>query len=310
MEHLPKGLWPVMLTPFDERNKIDLAGLERLTVFYIAAGANGLFANCLSSEMFQLTDEERITITRTVVKKADDKVPVVATGTFSKVPKHNIDLIKKLHDLGVQAVVINSNQLVAPWEAEDTFQERIEQLMDATGNIPLGIYECPVPYKRLISSKLMKWLGETNRFFYHKDTSCNLEKIQEKIRVTQYSPMSIFNANTPTAMASLLAGADGLSPVAANYYPELYVHLMNLMDQQKGESEYLGNLLTMLDSFSDGTYYPLSAKLFLQKRGLNILPVTRRNLPALQLQDYMKLDAMMNVINDQSKNLGVKLVNL
>ena len=58
MNRLPKGLYPVMLTPFNDDYSIDINALEELTEFYIKAGAEGLFANCLSSEMFQLTSEE------------------------------------------------------------------------------------------------------------------------------------------------------------------------------------------------------------------------------------------------------------
>ena len=80
---LPGGLWPVMLTPFKENNEIDFDGLRILTDFYLASGAKGLFANCLSSEMFQLSEYERISLVQAVVEYVSDRVPVVATGTFS-----------------------------------------------------------------------------------------------------------------------------------------------------------------------------------------------------------------------------------
>ncbi len=79
---LPQGFIPVMLTPFTENGEIDFEGLTQLTEFYLEAGAAGLFANCLSSEMFELTEEERLAITQHVVKVTDGRVPVVATGTF------------------------------------------------------------------------------------------------------------------------------------------------------------------------------------------------------------------------------------
>jgi 4-hydroxy-tetrahydrodipicolinate synthase len=75
-------VWPVMLTPFQANNEIDYDGLKQLTEFYIATGSTGLFANCLSSEMFQLTDVERIKITKEVVDKVNGRQGVVATGIF------------------------------------------------------------------------------------------------------------------------------------------------------------------------------------------------------------------------------------
>lgn len=310
MERLPKGLWPVMLTPFKDNNEVDLIGLKKLTEFYISAGANGLFANCLSSEMFQLTDEERISITKTVVEQANGRIPVVSTGTFDRELKRNTEFIYKMYDTGVHAVVINSNQLTDKSEPEDTFKVKIEELLKATGEIPLGLYECPEPYKRLLSIDLMKWLGETGRFLYHKDTSCNLYEIKDKIKVTNNTPLGVFNANTATALESLYEGAQGISPVAANYYPELYAYMVCNMISDNKKLTQLDALLTLLDATADSCYYPLSAKIFLNKRAMGILPVVRLTKPALEQQDFIKLDAMMKIIKDHAEKLEITLVNL
>jgi len=79
---LPTGSWPVMLTPFLEDQSIDWHGVDALTDWYIANGSAGLFAVCLSSEMYQLTDDERTALATRVVRHAAGRVPVVATGTF------------------------------------------------------------------------------------------------------------------------------------------------------------------------------------------------------------------------------------
>lgn len=82
MKKLPKGLWPVMLTPIKEDNTVDYDCLEKLTEFYLSSGAAGLFANCLSSEMFQLTADERVEVTKRVVRTVNGRVPVISTGFF------------------------------------------------------------------------------------------------------------------------------------------------------------------------------------------------------------------------------------
>lgn len=198
MENLPGGLWPVMLTPFTENKELDIVGLEKLTEFYITNGANGLFANCLSSEMFQLTEEERITIIKTVVKKATNNLPVIATGTFSRDLPTNVDFIKKVYETGVVAVVINTNQLTLETESEDAFKHKVEEIVDNTTPIPLSIYECPEPHKRLLSPALMKWIAGMGRFFYHKDTSCDKEQIEKKLISIKDTSLGLYNAHTPS----------------------------------------------------------------------------------------------------------------
>ena len=100
MNKLPSGLWPVMITPLKPNNNLDLDGVRKVTDMYLAAGANGMFANCLSSEMFQLTREERLELTKTVVNHCKGKVPVVATGTFYMHGNDNADFIKEMQAAG------------------------------------------------------------------------------------------------------------------------------------------------------------------------------------------------------------------
>ena len=53
------GIVPVMITPFHEDGNIDWDGLENLIEWYIAHGAQALFAVCQSSEMQFLNLAER-----------------------------------------------------------------------------------------------------------------------------------------------------------------------------------------------------------------------------------------------------------
>ena len=54
-----QGIIPVMLTPFHDDGNVDYEGLDRLTDWYLANGADALFAVCQSSEMQFLSIEEK-----------------------------------------------------------------------------------------------------------------------------------------------------------------------------------------------------------------------------------------------------------
>jgi 4-hydroxy-tetrahydrodipicolinate synthase len=224
MKKLPFGFWPVMITAFSSDNRLDLDGVRKLTDMYMQAGANGLFANCLSSEMFQLSNDERLKLTGTVVEHCNGAIPVVATGTFSRNCRENSEFIRKLHGQGAMAVVLISSVLVDPGEDDDVLKGRIEEIMENTGEIPLGLYECPEPYERQISAEMMAWLAGTGRFWYHKDTSCDAGIISSKLDNIRGSQFQLYNADTPSALASLRVGAKGISPISGNFYPELYSH--------------------------------------------------------------------------------------
>ena len=309
IQKLPSGLWPVMITPFTEANAIDYAGLDTLTQFYIKSGSKGLFANCLSSEMYQLTEAERLDLIKGVLRASEGKVPVAATGTLSRDLSVNIDFIKKVYDTGVQAVVLISSLIVLPDEDEDTFRKRLEHILDQTDGIPLGLYECPVPYKRLLSPGLMKWLVSSGRFVYHKDTSCHSPSIQKKREATQGTNLLFMNADTATGLDSLEAGADGLSPISANFYPELYTYLMDEF-RAHGKTDKLTQFhawLTLMDRTTH-TFYPYSAKWFLQQRGLAIGTHTRIPTDTMPQVDHLRFKALMDSFKALAETYDVPLV--
>ena len=309
MNKLPKGLWPVMITPFTTSNHIDFGGLERLTNMYLEAGVNGMFANCLSSEMYQLTSEERLSLTSNVVKFCANKVPVVATGTFSRNISTNSEFIKKIYDTGADAVILITSLLVEPDENEDILKARLEQIMAETGTIPLGVYECPIPYKRLLSPSIMQWMASTERFIYHKDTSCNSLALERKATSVKGTNFGVYNADTSTALDSLDSGSRGISPISANFYPELYTYLLNEYFAN-GRTESLNRLhafLTMMDRVTH-SFYPYSAKLFLQKRGLKIEINTRIPTETLTNVDHIRLNALMDSFTALADMYEIKLV--
>ena len=293
MNELPGGIWPVMLTPFTEMGEIDYKGLEALTEFYIASGASGLFTNCLSSEMFQLSPEERLALTKAVVRFAADRLPVISTATFSQDQEKNVDFIHRIYDKGVACVVINSNQICDESDGELVFRSRLENLLEAADNIPLGMYECPVPYKRLLSQELLVWMASTGRFSYFKDTCCNNNLIRARISVSENSLLSLYNANTPTALESLRDGAAGLSPIGANFYPELYSCLYhNARKEETMEFMKVWQFLLVNDPLVH-ELYPFSAKWFLQRRGLPISTHTRNRVPKASKEEMIRLQELL-----------------
>ncbi len=295
----PEGLWPVMLTPFTGNKSIDFNALEELIEFYIAKGAAGLFANCLSSEMYQLSEEERETLVKAVIKTVDSRVPVIATGSFGDDLSLQVTNVKRIYDLGVNAVVLVTSHLVAEEEKDDILKKRFAKLLRATPEVPLGIYECPEPYKRLLSPEMTTWLAKTGRFYYFKDTSCNLKAIRKKLAAAKGTPMGLFNANTPTALESLKEGARGLSTISANFYPELYDSLCWIVrdPSQKKLAERLQRHLSIMDAVTR-IKYPLSAKIFLAKRGLKIGITTRLGISPLNDEEKRMLDALYNWLQE------------
>jgi 4-hydroxy-tetrahydrodipicolinate synthase len=287
-----KGFIPVMLTPYTDTGKIDFDALTSLTEYYLQAGASGLFANCLSSEMFELDDDERIAIINQVVKAANGTVPVVATGTFGGAVEDQADFVKEVYDTGVQAVIAITGLLAGNDEPNAVFDHQVEQLFQLTDNVPLGFYECPVPYKRVLSAQQLQQFVSTRRVIYHKDTSLDIAQIKAKIEVTQpYKSFGLYDAYMAHAVESLKAGSAGLSCIQGNYFPELIVWLCNNYNNPSLVKEVdlvQQFLVDHMDVMHD--VYPISSKYYLQMRGVNISTFTRRNVGDFNLQKKQGID--------------------
>ncbi len=71
-----RGVFPILVTPFDEKGAIDEESLVRLIEFNLAAGVHGLGV-AIGSEVFKLSEAERALVTRRVVDTVRKRVPIV-----------------------------------------------------------------------------------------------------------------------------------------------------------------------------------------------------------------------------------------
>ena len=268
-----------MLTPFKDNGEIDFDGLTKLTELYIEAGSAGLFASCLSSEMFELSDEERFKVVKHVVNVTDGVIPIVATGTFGGPIAQQADFVKRIYSTGIEAVIGITSLFADEQEADEVFEANVFNLLDLTENIPMGFYECPVPYKRLLSSTQLERFAATGRVIYHKDTSLDMNQIKAKLSVIKNPDFGLYDAYMVHAVESLKAGAAGLSCIQGNFFPEMIVWLCENYNSESLKAEVndvQDFLIANMDVMHD--VYPIVAKYSLQKRGLNISTFTRRKV--------------------------------
>ncbi|GEP89167.1 4-hydroxy-tetrahydrodipicolinate synthase [Chitinophaga terrae (ex Kim and Jung 2007)] len=284
---MQKKFVPVMITPFNLKAQIDLGMVEALVDFYLEAGVEGFFANCLSSEMYSISEDERLELTQHVVRYVNGRVPVVATGSFGLTINDKAEFTKKIYDTGVDSVIMITGHFANVDEPDDILLKRFDQLFSLTGDIPLGLYECPAPYKRIITPAILKTLLATNRLIYHKDTSCNVEQVKAKLDVVKGSRLEFYDAHTPNAVASMQMGAAGMSSISGNFYPEILVWLCkNVLEEDKQEDvRWIQSELQRVDPLIH-IAYPMSAKYFLQQRGFPVRTISRAH--ALELTPEQK----------------------
>lgn len=303
-KRLPDGIWPTMITPFYPDGRIDFASLESLVDWYIREGVDGLFAVCQSSEMFYLSRAEKFEIAKRVIDVTAGRVPVIVSGHTSDDIGEQIRELKELSSLSVEALVLVTNRLASEDDSDAICIKNLRSISSALPDeLMLGFYECPYPYKRLLTKEVIEYCLTENRYSFLKDTSCDSRVMKERLDMLGGSGFKLYNANSATLSISLKYGASGYSGVMANYHPSLYKRLVNGQMRLQGSMDHLQNLLGPLSAIEDGMY-PLSAKYHLKRLGIISSAYTRKHATdCLPEQHRLLVDQMGALLADYEKKL-------
>jgi 4-hydroxy-tetrahydrodipicolinate synthase len=298
------AVWPVMLTPMKQDRTIDWAAVDRITDWYIDAGCRGLFTNSRSSEVEFLTAEERVQLAERVVRRANGRAAVIATGTFGKSAEDEILSIKKIADVGADAVCLLTNHLGAMGASEEQWSGHLKRIVDGTGDIPLGFYECPTPWKRLIPTTVYEWAARSGRFVFHKDVSHSVPDMKAKLDVSKGTSLRLYNGQISSVIESIQLGGSGHSGYASSIYPELVVWLCANGSQDNAETRMVQRLLTVFERMIN-VKYPSSLKQLLGKTtNLGITPYSR--MTGADPLDSHEFAPLMNMV-ELVKNLKLEL---
>jgi len=167
----------------------------------------------------------------------------------------------------------------------------LEAIPDAT----FGMYECPMPYKRLLSTKVLQAMADSGRFAFIKDTCCDAELIAERIRILD-GRIQLFNANAATMLDTLISGCAGFSGIMANFHPDLWVWLCENYDRQPEKAARLMPILSILSGI-ERCCHPVGAKYHMNLVGVPMTINSRSTdknafgkLQQIEIKDLLKVE--------------------
>jgi 4-hydroxy-tetrahydrodipicolinate synthase len=145
-----QGIFPILLTPFDDAERIDEDSLRREVDFVIGAGVHGV-GLALGSEILKLTEPERATLVRVVVEQVNGRVPVVVnTGTPASFSAALYS--RQAEDLGASAVMC-----LPPTPASATETRAYFQAISKAVSIPVIIQDT---ITNPVSATVMRQIAE------------------------------------------------------------------------------------------------------------------------------------------------------
>ena len=291
------GVYPTMITPYKD-GEIDYEAVENLVEWYWKKGCDGIFAACQSSEIMYLTLDERVKLTRTVIAKAkalaeaDRTRPpmmIVASGHVSDRFEEQVRELNAIAAEKPDAVILITNRMDIANTTDEKWIEETEKLIaELPADMPLGVYECPKPYKRSLSEKMIKWCADNGRFYFMKDTCGDLKTLRRRIEICKNSHLKIFNANAQTMLQSARDGAFGYCGVMANFHPQLFSRLLNADTLNDQKTELLQLYLTHAALVEFYLVYPCIAKYHLDRYEGVSMSTYARSADHTLLTDYQK----------------------
>jgi 4-hydroxy-tetrahydrodipicolinate synthase len=121
-----KGIVTVLNTPFSERDEIDFLSLRRNVREALDAGVAGFLVPAMASEVYKLSETERIEMVSSVLEEVNGKVPVIAGAGETDLTKSK-RLISEYIRLGCKNVLFQ-----IPFQNETQFKNHFNELA-ATG---------------------------------------------------------------------------------------------------------------------------------------------------------------------------------
>lgn len=316
MKNINFGAYPTMITPYNENGTVDFGAVEALTEWYWENGCDGIFAACQSSEIAFLSLADRVKLAKTVKEKADALarsatngrvMSIVASGHVSDDFQEQCTELNAVAETGVDAVVLISNRSDIENTSDEKWIADTEKLLNALpAETMVGTYECPRPYKRLLTPKMVKWIADTGRFAFIKDTCCDAEEIARRIEIMGDSGVKLFNANGQTTLESLRAGAYGYCGIMCNFHPKLYVWLCHHFKDQPEMADRIGALLSMC-AFTEGPVYPVTSKYHMNLFENIPMSLYARSAHRADLTHYQKtwIEQMHLITKEAEKALGI-----
>lgn len=206
------GIYPAIITPYDENGEVSGIVLGQLVNFHLTNGVHGLWATGASGEGILLSEEERRFIAETIIKKMSGRGKVIihigATDT-----RTCIRLAKHAEKAGADGIAA-----VPPFFYRVNEQAIFDhyRLIGEACSLPLFVYNLPICTQVYITVDLMREILKIPTVTGIKFTEDNLVEMHEMLDLSP-SRLSLLFGRDAMLLGALTMGAHGGVGGSYNY---------------------------------------------------------------------------------------------
>lgn len=208
-----------LITPFHD-GAVDYKALTNLVELQIASGTDAIVALGTTGEAATLTPDEREEVTRFVVERVGNRIPVIV-GTGSNNTEDAIQKSRFAEAVGADGLLI-----VTPFYNKTTQEGLLAHYSSIAEQVRLPIIMYNVPSRtglNLLPETVNKLVRSCENIVGIKEASGNIEQI---VKLAALCPeCDIYSGNDDQVVPILSIGGKGVISTVANIIPEV-MHLM------------------------------------------------------------------------------------
>ena len=281
------GVIVPILTPIDEKEKIDERILRRMIDYVIKGGVHGILLFGSNGEFFAVDEEDKKRGLKITLHQVAGRVPVYYG--IGDIRTHDaIRHAQIAHANGAQGISVLPPMFIEPSET-DLF-EFYSAVANAVPTLPVIVYNNPRIGYGITPRLLSRLAHNVKNIVGVKDSSGNISNLAEYIRLTRDVGFKVFAGKDTTILAALAQGAVGCVATTANVVPELVVEIYGkfIGGDLLAAREAQFHLLPIRNCI-DLASFPAGTKDLANAGGLNVgRPYLPNNLSDSKIQTFMK----------------------
>lgn len=217
-----RGLFPPLITPFDEQLRVNEKALRDHVDFVIESGVDGMCAGSSTGEFMNLTREEWEAVLDITKSQAKGRVPIIAGGADMSTPA-TVERCRYAEKMGFDGVLV-----ISPWYQVHTQRElyaHFKAIRDAI-SIPIMIYNNPPVTGVQLSVDLLVRLTNDGIIQYLKDADSDPYNIS-RLRMRLGDKLQLFYGHDNNAIGAFAFGATGWVSGSANFDPKRWSEFLH-----------------------------------------------------------------------------------
>lgn len=245
------GILVPIVTPFDNKGKVDTAVLTAIVNAFIEKEVAGIVACGTTGEYYTFSPDERELVLTTIAEAAKGKVTLIA-GINSLSTDHSIELADQAKQLGYDGLMLSANPYSLP--SQEGIIAHFEKVADAS-SLPIIMYNFPDRVGVSIEFETVAHLAKHPNIVGIKESSGDFSHALRMMQAN-FENFEVVCGCDDQPVDFFFWGSRSWIAGAANVFPEEQVKLFNAAQAGNWElaKQIMSDIYPAIHSMESGNY--------------------------------------------------------